>query len=102
MGLETAITENRRCPDGITAGKEVTKNKAMVKAFNQLAQMNKVEKGFLLDLVKRILVLYFSEILVIYLIRNHFHLLRKIYLKSRYTDEDIQKGIFAKIGADEL
>jgi len=49
------------------------------------------EKDFLLDLIKRISALYFSEILGFGLMGNHFHLLVKMIPENRFADEQIQK-----------
>ena len=56
------------------------------------------EKDFLLDLIKRISALYFSEILGFCLMGNHFHLLVKIIPENRFTDEQIQKRFEAYYG----
>jgi len=50
-----------------------------------------VEKDFMLDLIKRLSSLYFTEILGFCLMGNHFHLLVKIFPENRFTDEEIQK-----------
>ena len=50
-----------------------------------------VEKDFMLDLIKRFLALYFTEILGFCLMGNHFHLLVKMIPENRFTDEEIQK-----------
>jgi REP element-mobilizing transposase RayT len=50
-----------------------------------------VEKDFMLDLVKKILSLYFTEILGFCLMGNHFHLLVKMFPEDQITDEDLQK-----------
>ena len=50
-----------------------------------------VEKDFILDLIKRLSALYFTEILGFCLMGNHFHLLVKMFPENRFTDEDIQK-----------
>ena len=50
-----------------------------------------VEKDFMLDLIKSLSSLYFTEILGFCLMGNHFHLLVKIFPENRFTDEEIQK-----------
>ena len=50
-----------------------------------------VEKDFLLDLLKKISSLYFTEILGFCLMGNHFHLLVKMFPEDQITDEDLQK-----------
>jgi len=50
-----------------------------------------VEKDFMLDLIKSLSSLYFTEILGFCLMGNHFHLLVKMFPENRFTDEQIQK-----------
>ena len=50
-----------------------------------------VEKDFMLDLIKNLSALYFTEILGFCLMGNHFHLLVKMIPENRFTDEQIQK-----------
>jgi REP element-mobilizing transposase RayT len=50
-----------------------------------------VEKDFMLDLIKRFSSLFFTEILGLCLMGNHFHLLVKMIPDNRFTDEEIQK-----------
>jgi REP element-mobilizing transposase RayT len=57
-----------------------------------------VEKDFMLDLIKRLSALYFTEILGFCLMGNHFHLLVKMIPENRYTDEQIQKRFVAFYG----
>jgi len=57
------------------------------------------EKDFLLDLIKKISALYFSEILGFCLMGNHFHLLVKMIPENRFTDEQIQKRFETYYGA---
>lgn len=50
-----------------------------------------VEKDFLLELIKRVSKLYFTEILGFCLMGNHFHLLVKMLPDSDFSNGDIQK-----------
>ena len=50
-----------------------------------------VEKDFMLDLIKKLSALYFTEILGFCLMGNHFHLLVKMIPEDRFSDEQIQK-----------
>ena len=49
-----------------------------------------VEKDHLLRLLKRLVRLYFAEILGFCIMGNHFHLLCRMHLGSHYTDEEIR------------
>jgi len=57
-----------------------------------------VEKDFMIDLIKRFSVLYFTEILGFCLMGNHFHLLVKMIPQDQFKDEDIQKRFEAFFG----
>ena len=57
-----------------------------------------VEKDFMLDLIKKFSVLYFTEILGFCLMGNHFHLLVKMIPEHRFTDEEIQQRFEALYG----
>ena len=57
-----------------------------------------VEKGFILDLIKRFSALYFTEILGFCIMGNHFHLLVKMIPEDRFTDDDILKRFEAFYG----
>jgi len=50
-----------------------------------------LEKDFMLDLIKRFSVLYFTEIFGFCLMGNHFHLLVKMIPENHFTDEEIRK-----------
>jgi putative transposase len=50
-----------------------------------------VEKDFLLNLIRRLSRLYFSEIIGFCLMGNHFHLLVRMHPGSKYTDKQIKK-----------
>ena len=50
-----------------------------------------VEKDFLLELIRKLSALYFTEILGFCLMGNHFHLLVKMIPGDRFADEEIQK-----------
>ena len=57
-----------------------------------------VEKDFMLDLVKNFSLLYFTEILGLCLMGNHFHLLVKMIPEHRFTDaESIDSDIVRAI-----
>jgi REP element-mobilizing transposase RayT len=60
--------------------------------------LKKVEKDFMLDLIKRSSALYFTEILGFCLMGNHFHLLVKMIPEDQFTDEEIQKRFEATFG----
>jgi REP element-mobilizing transposase RayT len=49
------------------------------------------EKEYLLNLIKRLCSLYFTEILGFCLMGNHFHLLVRMHPESNFTDEEIKK-----------
>ena len=55
----------------------------------------------MLDLIKRISALYFSEILGFCLMGNHFHLLVKMIPENRFTDEQIQKRFETYFGESQ-
>jgi len=73
----------------------ITDEKAVYHVMSRTAldgfPLKDVEKDFLLDLIKRISSLYFTEILGFCLMGNHFHLLVQMFPEDRITDEDIQK-----------
>ena len=50
-----------------------------------------VEKDHLLELLKRLSRLYFSEIIGFCLMGNHFHLLCRMHLGTDYTDDEIKR-----------
>jgi putative transposase len=58
-----------------------------------------VEKNFMLDLIKKLSALYFTEILGFCIMGNHFHLLVKMIPESDFTDDEIQKRFVAFYGA---
>jgi REP element-mobilizing transposase RayT len=60
--------------------------------------LKKVEKDFMLDLIKRFSALYFTEILGFCLMGNHFHLLVKMIPEDQFTDEEIRKRFEAFFG----
>src|SRR5210317_1143621 len=57
-----------------------------------------VEKDFMLDLIKKFSLLYFTEIIGFCLMGNHFHLLVKMIPEHRFTDEEIQQRFEAFFG----
>jgi len=57
-----------------------------------------VEKDFMLDLIKKFSLLYFTEILGFCLMGNHFHLLVKMIPEHRFADEEIQQRFEAFYG----
>jgi len=73
----------------------ITDEKAVYHVMSRTAldgfPLKDVEKDFLLDLIKKISSLYFTEILGFCLMGNHFHLLVKMFPEDQITDEDIQK-----------
>ena len=50
-----------------------------------------VEKDFMLNLIKGLSKVFFSEILGFCLMGNHFHLLIRMHPESNYTDKQIIK-----------
>ena len=50
-----------------------------------------VEKDFLLNLIKRLSNIYFSEVIGFCLMGNHFHLLVRMHPGSEYSDEEIDR-----------
>ena len=57
-----------------------------------------VEKDFMLNLIKKLSALYFTEILGFCLMGNHFHLLVKMIPENHFTGEEIQKRFEAFYG----
>jgi len=53
--------------------------------------MKDVEKDFLLELVKRLSGLFFTEVLGFCWMDNHFHLLIRMHSDSAFTDKDIKE-----------
>jgi putative transposase len=51
------------------------------------------EKDFLLDLIKRMSGLFFTEIFGFALMGNHFHLLVKMIPEERFSDEDVKERL---------
>jgi len=62
--------------------------------------MKAVENDFLLELIKRMSNLYFTEILGFCLMGNHFHLLVKMLPESDFSDSDVKKRCQAFYGED--
>ena len=63
-----------------------------------------VEKDFLLNLIRRLSGLYFSEIIGFCIMGDHFHLLARMHVGTDFTDEEIRKryeGFFATDGKDK-
>ncbi|MEX1347782.1 MAG: transposase [Desulfobacterales bacterium] len=73
----------------------ITGEKAVYHVMSRTAldgfPLKDVEKDFMLDLIKRLSALYFTEILGFCLMGNHFHLLAKMIPEDWFTDEEIQK-----------
>jgi REP element-mobilizing transposase RayT len=61
-----------------------------------------VEKDFLLNLIKELSKVFFSEILGFCLMGNHFHLLVRMHPDSNYSDEEIGKRYKLYYGKDKL
>jgi len=59
-----------------------------------------VEKDFLLNLIKQVSRLYFTEILGFCLMGNHFHLLVKMVPDTEFSDDDIAKRLKLYYGQD--
>jgi putative transposase len=57
-----------------------------------------VEKDFMLDIIKKLSTLYFTEILGFCLMGNHFHLLVKMIPENHFSDDEIQKRFEAFYG----
>ena len=51
------------------------------------------EKDFLLNLIKRMFGLFFTEVYGFALMGNHFHLLVKMIPEDRFTDEEVKKRL---------
>jgi len=60
-----------------------------------------VEKDFLLNLIKRLSNIYFSEVIGFCLMGNHFHLLVRMHPGSEYSDEEIDRRFRLYYGDDE-
>ncbi len=60
-----------------------------------------IEKDFMVDLIRRYSVLYFVEILGFCIMGNHFHILVRMFLEHKFTDEDIKKRYLAFYGDDK-
>jgi len=80
----------------------ITEQKAVYHVMSRTAldgyPLKDVEKDFMLDLIKRLSALYFTEILGFCLMGNHFHILVKMIPENRFTDDDIQKRFEAFFG----
>ncbi len=61
-----------------------------------------VENDYLLGLIKRYSHVYFSEIIGLCLMGNHFHLLVRMHPDDNYTDDDIQKRFALYYGPDQI
>ncbi len=60
-----------------------------------------VEKDFLLNLIRRLGNVYFSEVLGFCLMGNHFHLLVRMHPGSEYSDEEVKRRFKTYYGNDE-
>ena len=56
------------------------------------------EKDFLLDLIKRMSALFFTEVYGFSLMGNHFHLLVKMIPEDRFSDEDVKARLIDYYG----
>jgi putative transposase len=61
-----------------------------------------VDKDFLLNLIRELSKVFFSEILGSCIMGNHFHLLVRMHPDSNYSDEEIIKRYKLYYGKDEL
>jgi REP element-mobilizing transposase RayT len=59
-----------------------------------------IEKDFMLDLIRKYSELYLVEILGFCLMRNHFHLLLRMFPEYKFSDDDIKKRYVAFWGDD--
>ena len=56
------------------------------------------EKDFLLDLIKRMAGLFFTEVYGFALMGNHFHLLVKVIPENRFADEEVKERLIRFYG----
>lgn len=56
----------------------------------------------MLDLIKRFLALYFTEILGFSIMSNHFHILIKMLPEYKFSDEEIEKHFVEFYGDERL
>ena len=61
-----------------------------------------VEKDFLLNLIKELSKVFFSEVLGCCLMGNHFHLLVRMHPDSNYSDKEIIKRYKLYYGKDKI
>ncbi len=64
--------------------------------------MGAVENDYLLGLIKRYSQVYFSEIIGLCLMGNHFHLLVRMHPDFNYTDDDIKRRFVLSYGPDQI
>ncbi len=64
--------------------------------------MGAVENDYLLGLIKRFSQVYFSEIIGLCLMSNHFHLLVRMHPDFEYTDDDIRRRFALLYGPDQI
>jgi len=57
-----------------------------------------IEKDFLLDLIKRISALFFTEVYGFSLMGNHFHLLVKMIPEDHFSDKDVKERLIRYYG----
>ena len=60
-----------------------------------------IEKEFLVNLIKRLSRVYFSEVLGFCLMGNHFHLLVRMHSGEDYSDEEIKTRFMNYYGSDK-
>jgi len=49
------------------------------------------EKDFLVDLIKKLSVVYFAEVLGFCVMGNHFHILTRMHPGEDYSDDEIRR-----------
>ncbi len=64
--------------------------------------MGPVENDYLLGLIKRFSQVYFSEIIGLCLMGNHFHLLVRMHPDHQYTDDEIKRRYALSYGPDQV
>ncbi len=64
--------------------------------------MEAIENDYLLNLIKFRSQVYFSEIIGLSLMGNHFHLLVRMHPGANYSDDEIQKRFSLMYGPDQV
>src|SRR4030042_6027322 len=61
-----------------------------------------IEKEYLLNLIKRLSQVYFTEVLGLCLLGNHMHLLIRMHPGEEYDDEEIKRRFYLYNGDKQV